>query len=233
METENKMFSKKEYDVIELPYYIDFNGDSKYLEQMKEALFIDLSFIGVCKEKEFKFSVCFQYYNEEKYEEMLQFLSQHEKKTKIAIQINKDNINDYKIDICDMANKLHNDEIKKLVIVTCNFPLEVKSNINDEDFLYKVKQEAFSRRMKICMPILYVVAGIILMTSLILFFAREYVGGLSCLILFAVILWICIFFNKKAENLGQYSKHVMVYGSELEKIVNDIRKEESKNNLER
>ncbi|MBO5005239.1 MAG: hypothetical protein J6D03_08415 [Clostridia bacterium] len=227
-----EIFSKKEYDVIELPYYIDVNGDSKYVEQMKEALSIDLSFIGIYKEKEIKFSVCFQYYNEEKYEEMLQFLSQHEKKTKIAIKINKDNINDYKIDIYDMANKLHNDEIKKLVMMTCNIPL-VTSNINEEDFLYKVKQEAFKRRAKICMPILYVVAGIMLMISLILFFAREYVGGMSCAILFAVILCICIFFNKKAENLGQYSKHVMVYGSELEKIVNDIKEEESKNDLEK
>ena len=227
-----EIFSKEEYDVIELPYYIDFNGDSKYLERMKEALFIDLSFIGIYKEKKLKFSVCFQYYNEKKYEEMLQFLFQHEKKTKIAIQINKDNIKDYKIDICDMANKLHNDEIKKLVVMTYNFPLEATSNINEEDFLYKVKQEAFRRRTKIYMPILYVIAGIILMLSLMLFLAGEYVGGLSCSILFAVILWICIFFNKKAKNLGQYSKHVMVYGRELEKIVNDI-KEESKNNLER
>jgi len=224
---------KKEYDVIELPYYIDFNGVSKYVEQMKEALFIDLSFIGIYKEKEIKFSACFQYYNEEKYEELLQFLSQHEKKTKIVIQINKDNINDYKIDIYDMANKLQNDEIKKLRIMGYGIPFEVNKNMNEKEFLYKVKQEAFRRRVKMLMPIMYVLVGILALLNILMFASKEYVAGFAFLILNFVVIWVCVFMKNKANNLGNYAKHVLVFGSELEKIVNDIKEEESKNDLEK
>lgn len=228
------IFSKKEYDVIELPYYVDFDGDSKYLEQMKEALFIDLSFIGMYKEKELKFSVSLWYDNVEEYEKMLQFLYQYEKKIKTVIKINKNNINDYKIDIYDMANKLQNDEIKKLVIMGYGIPFEVNKNMTEKEFLYKVKQEAFRRRVKMLMPIMYVLVGILVLLCIMMFAFKEYVAGFTFFILTFVVIWVSIFMKNKANNLGNYAKHVLVYGKELEKIVNDIKKEEkSKNNLER
>lgn len=230
------IFSKKEYDVIELPYYIDFNGDSNYLEQMKEALFIDLSFIGMYKEKELKFSVSLWYDNVEEYEKMLQFLSQYEKTTKIAIQINKENINDYKIDICDMANKLQNDEIKKLVIMGYGIPFEVNKNMTEKEFLYKVKQEAVKRRVKMLMPIMYVLVGILALLCIMMFASKEYVAGFTLFVLTFLVIWECIFMKNKANNLGNYAKHVLVYGKELEKIANDVKKQEEikdKNNLER
>ncbi len=105
-------FSKKEYEVIELPFKLDNTFDDLQNET-EEALFIDLVFYGTYREKSMNFNVTFQYYNEDNYYEMINYLKQYENKIQIKVKVNLKKIRDFRVDLEDMADKLFNPEICK------------------------------------------------------------------------------------------------------------------------
>lgn len=104
------LFFKKEYEILELPFRFD-----NRLEDVPgdKALFIDLVFYGVYKEKNIRFNVTFQYYNDDNYNTMLSYLSQYEEHIPIKIKVNKKKLQDFRIDLDDMADKLSDPEILK------------------------------------------------------------------------------------------------------------------------
>ena len=104
------LFSKKEYETFELPFYLE---ESFNQEATKEALAIDIIFYGSYRGAKMYFRVCFQYYNEECYDQMRDYLRQYENNTPIKIKINVKKIQDFNIDLEDMADKLSNSEIRK------------------------------------------------------------------------------------------------------------------------
>lgn len=103
---------KKRYNSIELPFRLDdrFEDDR---EMTEEALFIDLVFYGFYRDERMYFAVTFQYYNEAAYDRMVDFLKQHEDRTAVRINVNEKKIQDFKVDLDDMAQKLSDPEIRK------------------------------------------------------------------------------------------------------------------------
>ena len=104
------LFFKKQYDILEFPFRFD---DTLNQNESEEALFIDLIFFGLYKDKQMRFNVTFQYYNKDNYDQMIDFLKQHENNTPIKIKINVKKIQNFHIDLDDMADKLSNPEIRK------------------------------------------------------------------------------------------------------------------------
>lgn len=104
------LFFKKQYDILEFPFRFDDTLDQN---ESEEALFIDLIFFGLYKDKQMRFNVTFQYYNEDNYDQMINFLKQYENNTPIKTKINVKKIQDFRIDLDDMADKLSNPEIRK------------------------------------------------------------------------------------------------------------------------
>lgn len=104
------LFFKKQYDILEFPFRFDDTLDQN---ESEEALFIDLIFFGLYKDKQMRFNVTFQYYNEDNYDQMISFLKQYENNIPIKIKINVKKIQDFRIDLDDMADKLSNPEIRK------------------------------------------------------------------------------------------------------------------------
>lgn len=100
---------KKEYDIIELP----FRYDNTFDDDSAEALFIDLIFYGTYKEKNIQFNITFQYFNEDNYYEMINYLKQYENRVLIKIKVSAKKVNNFFIDLEDMADKLSNNNILK------------------------------------------------------------------------------------------------------------------------
>ncbi len=106
------IFFKKHYETAEFPFQLDdaFEEDKKETE---EALFIDLVFYGMYGEKQMYFCVTFQYYDEEDYAAMLQYLRHYEHNTPVKLMIHAGKIQDFRVDLDDMAEKLSNARIRK------------------------------------------------------------------------------------------------------------------------
>lgn len=118
------IFFKKEYKTIELPFRLDNIFD----DLQAEALFIDFVFYGEYQEKHMNYNVTFQYYSEDNYYEMINYLKQYENNTQIKIKINVKKIQDFRVDLEDMADKLSNSEI-------CKFERIVWGAIDEEELL--------------------------------------------------------------------------------------------------
>ncbi len=107
-------FKKKEYDIIEMPFYLDCYYDP---EASEEALFVDLAFYGDYNGNRTLFRVTFQYYDEEHYDEMKNFLALYEHNVPVKIKVNKAKINDFRVDIDYMAEVLGNPAITRFELI--------------------------------------------------------------------------------------------------------------------
>lgn len=100
------IFFKKQYDIIELPFFLNDTPDEN-----KEVSLIELIFYGLYQEKQMQFRVTFQSPEETNYNSMITCFKQYQNQVYIKIKINQRNIQDFQIDVNDMAVKLSNPEV--------------------------------------------------------------------------------------------------------------------------
>ncbi len=106
--------TREEY---ELRYRISFLGTLEEITETKNALCIDLEFYGPAQERQVSLWGSFQYYDENRYEQMLGLLEAHADSSLVKVSFNPNRPKRFRVNLDDMAKRLGSDEVKRLELL--------------------------------------------------------------------------------------------------------------------